>query len=113
MEEFAAESSTATEKLIAFESRYKGRHAGEHARESELDERKLHDKRVDEAYHDVLQTKEKPLIASADAGLSYVKTKVITRLRPLQRQVRRSFRLRGRQACVLGTRTLARTLRYS
>lgn len=52
MDETASENSTATEKLIAFESRYKGRDAGEHARDSELDERELHERRVDETYRD-------------------------------------------------------------
>ena len=46
------DSSTATERLIAFESRYQGRHADDHASDSGLDERKLHAKRVDETNSD-------------------------------------------------------------
>ena len=45
-----SDSSTATERLIAFESRYRGRHAEEHASECQLDERKVHDARVYEKY---------------------------------------------------------------
>ena len=41
-----SDSSTATERLIAFESRYPGRHAEEHASDCQLDERKVHDARV-------------------------------------------------------------------
>ena len=47
-----SDSSTATERLLAFENRYKGRHADEHALTSGLDERELHQKRVDELYND-------------------------------------------------------------
>ncbi len=50
MDELGSEYNTATEKLIAFESRHKGRHADEHALDSALDERKLHDARVYENY---------------------------------------------------------------
>ena len=53
MNEYASDHSTATERLIAFESRYQGRHADEHASASGLDERKLHAKRVDEIYSDL------------------------------------------------------------
>lgn len=42
--------STATERLIAFESRCRGRHAEEHASECQLDERKVHDARIYEKY---------------------------------------------------------------
>ena len=44
------DSSTATERLIAFESRYRGPHADEYASDCQLDERKLHDARVYEQY---------------------------------------------------------------
>ena len=45
-----SDSSTATERLIAFESRHRGRHAEEHASSCKLDERKVHDARVYEKY---------------------------------------------------------------
>ena len=48
MNKSASDHSTATERLIVFDSRYQGRHADEHASASGLDERKLHAKRVDE-----------------------------------------------------------------
>lgn len=50
MDGIVSEYNTATEKLISFESRYKGQHADEHALDSGLDERKLHDARVYENY---------------------------------------------------------------
>ncbi len=50
MGESASDNSTATERLIDFESRYQGRHADEHASDSGLDERKL--QRNDETYSD-------------------------------------------------------------
>ena len=50
MNESAADRSTATERLIAFDSRYQGQHAGEHASDFALDERKIHDARVYEKY---------------------------------------------------------------
>ena len=46
------EGSTATEKLIAFQNRHKSRHAKEHALTSGLDERDMHQRRVDETYSD-------------------------------------------------------------
>ena len=52
MDEIASENSTATEKLIAFESRYKGRLAGEH-------EKKLHDARVYENYDKMADSTKK------------------------------------------------------
>ncbi|KAL0022566.1 hypothetical protein WJX77_004451 [Trebouxia sp. C0004] len=67
MNEYASDHGTATERLMAFDSRYQGRLADEHASASGLDERKLH--------------------------------------------VRRTFRLRVRKACDLGTRMSARTWR--
>ena len=53
------DSSTATERLIAFENRYKGRHAEEHALTSGLDERELHQRRVDETYSDFAENTKK------------------------------------------------------
>ena len=50
MNESISDSSTATERLIAFESRYRGPQADEHASDSGLDERKVHDARVYEKY---------------------------------------------------------------
>lgn len=50
MDVSASGSSTATERVIAFESRYKDPHADEHASDSGLDERKLHDARIYEKY---------------------------------------------------------------
>ena len=44
--------ASATERLIAFENRFKGRHAEEHALDCGLDERDLHQRRVDETYSD-------------------------------------------------------------
>ena len=59
MDETAAEHSTATERLIAFESRYRGRHAEEHASECQLNERKVHDARVYEKYGKMLDNTKK------------------------------------------------------
>ncbi|DBA98852.1 TPA: hypothetical protein ACH3X1_014612 [Trebouxia sp. C0004] len=53
MNEYASDHGTATERLMAFDSRYQGRLADEHASASGLDERKLHVKRVDETYSDL------------------------------------------------------------
>ncbi len=53
------DSSTETERLIAFESRHRGRHADEHASDPGLDERKLHTKRVDKTYRDLEENTRK------------------------------------------------------
>lgn len=50
MKDFSSVSTTVTEQLIAFESRYQSRHAGERALKPGLDERKLHDARVYKRY---------------------------------------------------------------
>ncbi len=45
--------------MIAFDSRYRGRHAEEQASECQLNERKLHAKRVDETYSDLEENNRK------------------------------------------------------
>ena len=59
--------ASATERLIAFENRFKGRHAKQHALDCGLDERDLHQSRVDETYNDFEENTIKAI--SADAGL--------------------------------------------
>ncbi|DBB07149.1 TPA: hypothetical protein ACH3X1_011720 [Trebouxia sp. C0004] len=59
MNEYASDHGTATERLIAFDSRYQGRHADEHASASGLDERKLHAKCVDKTYSDLQKNTRK------------------------------------------------------
>ncbi|DBA81231.1 TPA: hypothetical protein ACH3X2_007044 [Trebouxia sp. C0005] len=59
MNESISDSSTATERLIAFESRYRGPYADEHASDSRLDERKVHHARVCEKYGKMLDNTKK------------------------------------------------------
>lgn len=70
-----AEIASATERLVAFENRYKGRHADEHALDCGLDERELHERRVDETYRDFEENTRKAFDHSCREWVVFCKKK--------------------------------------
>ena len=75
MRDSMSDSSTATERLIAFESRYLGRHAEEHASDCQLDERKVHDARVFEKYGKMKDNTRKTFHGFCGRWISFCESK--------------------------------------
>ena len=108
MDESASQKSIVTEKLIAFENRYTGRHADEQASDSGLDERKLPAKRVDETYSDLEENTSfcrRWIHFCREEGHDMLETTAKTGEAYLQSQRLEGLRLEHKK--------LGRTLRYS
>ncbi|DBA65693.1 TPA: hypothetical protein ACH3X2_000740 [Trebouxia sp. C0005] len=73
MSESASDHGTATERLIAFENRYRGWHAEEHASDCQLDERKVHDARVYEKYSKTKDNTKKTFHGFCGRWISFCK----------------------------------------
>ena len=113
MIESASDRSTAIERLIAFESRYQGRHADEHASDYGLDERKLHTKRVDETYSDFEENTRKTFDSFCRRWVRFCEEKGQDVLETTAKTGEAFLQAERSRGLDLGTRMSARTLRYS